>query len=228
VFQDLIRHRRVPGPKNLLALVEDFLKTHGSAKRDAIVRHLRDTWMDSGGLPLSGQPWESREEHVKWASRVKRVLATLRQQGRVREVVDSNGVRMHGTWEWVVVGQTPARRTAAGEADLNVGDGEYLLYGVYDPRLRQQAIDAGHDRWLMKIGKTRSRSPYDRIQDGAFLPDRLVWGIAVWTDDPDTDERLVRSILERKGLRYEGTGGKEWFTTNPLEVQTIYASLLPP
>jgi hypothetical protein len=80
----------------------------------------------------------------------------------------------------------------------------------------------------MKVGKTRSRSPYGRIQDGAFLPDRLVWAIAIWTDDPDTDERLVRGILERWGRRYEGTGGKEWFITTPLELATIYDSLLPP
>jgi hypothetical protein len=226
VLQDLIRHGRTPGPANLLPLVEAFLKRGGSAKRDAICRHVQDAWRDAGGQPLSSNAWGSSDELAKWASRVKRTLAKLRDQGRIREVVDANGVRLHGTWEWVFPESVSPGSTATSDAELNVGSGKHLVYGLYDPRAKERALAAAEDRWLMKIGKTRSRSPYERIQDGAFLPDRLSWGIAVWTDDPDRDEKLLRDILERRGRHYEGTGGKEWFITSPSEIETLYVSLL--
>ena len=208
----------MPGPNNLLAPTANYLESQGSAKRAAIVRHLEAAWREARGRPISGQDWGSTAENAAWTHRVKRVLARLRDAGSAREAVDANGARIHGTWEWTA----QRRGEATSEAEVNIGSGKHLVYGLYGVREKEAARVGGKDRWLMKVGKTRGRSPYARIQDGAFLPDKLSWGIAIWTDDPDANEKLIRNVLERRGHRYKGTGGTEWFLTNPDEFGEIY------
>ena len=136
--------------------------------------------------------------------------------------VKVGGVRVHGLWEC-----TPAEEPVSGEQpEISVGSGKYLVYGLYDEHQKDDARAKGEDRWRVKVGKTRGRSPYDRIYDGAFLPDKLLWGVGIWTDNPDGDERLLQAALEARGRRYEGTGGREWFVTNPQEIAEVYRSIV--
>ena len=194
-------------------------------RRNEITRYLENAWRRAGGEPLSEEGWGSAAELKAWEHKVKKALRMLRAQGRVREAT-VNGVRVHGVWEWVGEQDPMSGAVASDQAEANVGSGKSLVYGLYDKRDKDAALAGGEDRWRVKVGKTRGRSPFDRIQDGAFLPDRLSWGLAIWTDDPDSDEKLVKGMLERRGRRYSGTGGTEWFVTSPDEIEEIYRSIV--
>jgi hypothetical protein len=188
-----------------------------------MTRHVRDAWHRAGGQPISGKGWESREELNAWEHRVKKALSLLREDGRIREAY-VDGERVHGVWEWV--GEESPGSSRDDKPEVSVGSGSYLVYGVYDARQRDDARSRGEERWLIKVGKTRLGTPFARIQDGAFLADKLVWGIAIQTDDPDGDEKLLKSVLKRRGRAYNGTGGTEWFLTSPAEIEAIYVMIL--
>lgn len=159
---------------------------------------------------------------------MKKALTLLREEGKIRET-QVDGQRVHGVWEWT--GATASRLAQSSDVEgegpeIATGNGRHLVYGMYDKRSKADALANGGDRWPIKVGKTRSRSPFFRIQDAAFLPDRLVWGVAIRTDDPDSDERLLQQLLDRRGLRYEGDGGREWFNSNPTEIVNLYERLI--
>lgn len=226
-FKELVQQGHPPGPNNLLAPIGEYLEAHGPARRREIIEFLMDTWRGAGGQPLSGQDWGSVAEREAWEQRMKRALSKLKAAGKAREsVVD--GVRIYGVWEWVGPQSAVSREVGGDQPETSVGSGKYLVYGLYDKRSKDEASTKGEDRWPIKIGMTKGRSPYDRIQDGAFLPDRLVWGVAVWTDDADADEKLLQRVLDRRGQRYPGNGGREWFVTNPHEIAEIYGSIIGP
>ena len=219
-FREVLRHGRPPGANNLVEPIADYLQERGSAKREEISAYLEDAWRRAGGTTLSGSEWGSPAERDKWTPRVKKAGAKLRAAGRVREATTSGGERSMAFGNPSLPMSLPLvsdRRRVWGVARTRLR--------MYFKRDKEDALAKGENRWRMKVGKTAGRSPHHRIQDGAFLPDKLEWGAGSWTDNPGGDERVVQQALESRGLRYEGTGGRGWFVTNPQEIVEVYRAI---
>ncbi len=223
-FSTLVGLDRHPGPTNLLAPISEYLEVRGSAKRNEITKYLEDAWRAAGGDPLSGMEWGSEPERKAWEHRVKRALLVLEQQGKVRRA-QVDGTRLLGVWEWIAPAREVPKARQSDEAEVSVGDGRYLVYALYDKHQKEAAVARGESRWPVKVGRTNGRSPFSRIQDGAFLPDKLVWGAAIWTDDPRNVEKLMHAALAARERRYQGNGGREFFVTNPAEIVDVYRAI---
>jgi len=229
IFGDLARSGRTPGPKNLVDPIVEFVCGSRQAKRNQITRYLSAAWEAAGGQPIP---------FGKWEPRIKKALvkAKAKAEGKLREFM-ANGVPVHGVWE-CVASSAPASipeqsadvpRDQPVVAEIDVGAGPHLVYGVYFAEQRAAAEARGEQHWPIKVGKTTKGTPLARMGGLTFHPDRLVWGIAIRTDRQDQLESAIQTFLDLRGRRYHGDGGREWFVTSLEEIREIYlASVAPP
>lgn len=101
------------------------------------------------------------------------------------------------------------------EARRTIGNGKESVYVYYFPSQK-----AGHS-WPCKIGRAKG-DPIKRIRtQQASMQERPVVALVIRTPDSGVLESLIHSSLER-ALSF----GKEWFITNPTEVEQIFGGQL--
>ena len=106
-----------------------------------------------------------------------------------------------------------------------IGAGNSSVYLYYFPIFRQQAKSQEESVWKCKIGKTQGE-PQERVDQqnnpSTGIPEEPVIALIIKTDNPDSLERAIHTILTTRGKHIEEAPGTEWFLTNPDEVEEIY------
>ena len=106
-----------------------------------------------------------------------------------------------------------------------IGSGNSSVYLYYFPIFRQQAKSRGEFVWKCKIGKTQGE-PQERVDQQnnprTGIPEEPVIALVIKTDNPDSLESAIHTILTARGKHVEEAPGTEWFLTNPDEVEEIY------
>jgi T5orf172 domain len=108
------------------------------------------------------------------------------------------------------------------KADKTIGQGASSVYVYFLPTYEAQARSHRENRWLCKIGRS-DQDPLLRIlsQAGTAIPEKPKIALIIRTDDPSSLEAAIHSILRLRSQWSGSSPGKEWFQTNPEEIESI-------
>ena len=88
------------------------------------------------------------------------------------------------------------------------------VYIYYYPSYKELAKLKGEDKWPCKIGRTE-RDAETRIKEqGTGMPEHATREVVIKTDDPNSLEQTIRSLLKRKGWHIQDAPGDEWYLIN--------------
>ena len=113
-----------------------------------------------------------------------------------------------------------------GPRTVSEGDGSVYVY--YYPAYQRLAEYENESSWPCKIGHTVEYDPNHRIilQVGTSMPESPETGLIIKTDNPSDLEQSIHGILREFNTHIEDAPGREWFRTNPDQVEEIYNNLL--
>lgn len=111
-------------------------------------------------------------------------------------------------------------------ADRVVGTGEQQVYCFYLMAYRELAAARGQSDWPIKIGMTAGQLSSRMESHRTALPEAPRLALVIETDYAATLEKIIHGVLTLRGKRTPGTGGTEWFTTTPQEIEAIYHAAL--
>lgn len=105
-----------------------------------------------------------------------------------------------------------------------IGKGNGCVYIYYFPAYQRLAEYENNSSWPCKIGHTVQYDPRHRItpQVGTAMPEEPKIGLIIKTDDPSGLEQRIHGILREFKTHIEDAPGREWFLTNPDQVEEIY------
>ena len=111
-------------------------------------------------------------------------------------------------------------------SERSIGSGEGSVYLYYFPLYREVAESKGESVWPCKIGRTEG-DPVLRVRSQAAtaIPEEPEIALTIRTDAPPDMEKAIHAILTVRG-RCKEAPGKEWFITNPREVEEIHAFIV--
>ena len=107
-----------------------------------------------------------------------------------------------------------------------IGTGEEAIYVYYYNTYKKYALFKNKNTWPCKIGKTSSNVS-ERIlnQLGTAYPEYPIIGLEIRCSSAAKLEKAIHSILKYKNKTISNSPGKEWYNTNPSEIQHIYSIL---
>jgi hypothetical protein len=149
---------------------------------------------------------------------VKKALRSLAEVGNATKL-------KHGTGWWQI-GQKDIQSTheteQKSESNQNIAPICSCLYVYYYETYKKLATLQNHKHWRCKIGKA-SNSAACRVaeQCGTGTPEKPVVALEWLSHDCDSLEKAVHAVLRARGRWLDDTNGKEWFLTNPQEVEEI-------
>ena len=160
----------------------------------AIAKHVRETHEKNGGLPAE----KDLEEIVKQA------LQSLSHSGKANRL-------------------SPNIWRVPQYADQQIfGSGKHWVYLYYFSTDKGEAESNDKSVWRCKIGKA-DKNPENRVKaqtSGVPVPPRIA--LLLRTDEHIALEKAIHGILTVRGRHLKSAQGKEWFLTNPEEVEKIY------
>jgi hypothetical protein len=116
------------------------------------------------------------------------------------------------------LGQLPVLKT--------VGHGKECVYVWYTEADFKAAKRSKKTIWLCKIGRTKNTSSGRTLAVAKTAHSRVpIVPLVFQTDDSKKLENLIHVTLAYAGRHDMGALGKEWFRTNPTEVEMIYREL---
>jgi hypothetical protein len=239
-FRELAEIGAEPSPTHLASFVVAYLETHASARRSDLINAAEIEWLRENGSPMK----------TALVPRMKKALAILTAQGSIRQ----SGA--YGIWV-LSEAAPPASSTSVrpptdlhrgddhtdseslaqesddepGEddrADRVVGIGHQQVYCFYLDAYRDLALSRGESTWPIKIGMSAGQLSARLEAHRTALPEAPHLALLIETDNAATLEKVIHGVLTLRGKRSEGTGGAEWFTTTPDEIEEIYRSTLGP
>ena len=104
-----------------------------------------------------------------------------------------------------------------------IGSGWEFVYVIYLPLYRKHAESQGETTWECKVGSTADDVEV-RMNKMTF-PERPRMTLVIRTDDCKTLEDKIHDRLKEQGKHIPDAHGKEWFLTNPAEVEGIVKSI---
>ncbi|RKU11648.1 hypothetical protein C6501_12230 [Candidatus Poribacteria bacterium] len=108
---------------------------------------------------------------------------------------------------WTILGEPPSN-------DAPDEPIEGCVYIYYYPAYKELAELKGKDKWPCKIGRTE-RDAEKRIKEqGTGMPEHATQEVVIKTDDPNSLEQTIRSLLKRKGMHIQEAPGDEWYLIN--------------
>ncbi len=108
-----------------------------------------------------------------------------------------------------------------------IGEGNHCVYLYYLPSLKENAELKGEDKWKCKIGRSKYPDPSIRTnQQTIGLPEQTEHGLTILTNKPEELESAIHEILKGFGRHIADAPGKEWFTTSPNEIESLYNYLI--
>ncbi|MCC4341066.1 GIY-YIG nuclease family protein [Limosilactobacillus reuteri] len=111
-------------------------------------------------------------------------------------------------------------------AQETIGTGKEAIYVYYYKTYKKYALLKNKNTWPCKIGKTRNNVS-ERIlsQLGTAYPEYPIIGLEIRCSSATKLEKAIHSILKYKNKAISNSPGKEWYNTNPSEIQHIYSIL---
>jgi hypothetical protein len=108
-----------------------------------------------------------------------------------------------------------------------LGVGEERVYVYYSGTEFANAQLQHRDKWLCKIGRTAGDLTVRIVLQGALTahPEVPTVALTMRTGDSKNLERLIHAALVYAGRHQKGAPGKEWFLTNPTEIENLYHSV---
>ncbi len=109
------------------------------------------------------------------------------------------------------------------DTTITIGSGEGEVYLYYYSTYFKLAKLEGEEMFPCKIGKT-TKGHEVRFKGNTDVPEKRTLGLAIYTDEPDVVESMIHLLLRHDGRQID-TYGKEWFYTNPQEVEKLYKGM---
>ncbi len=108
-----------------------------------------------------------------------------------------------------------------------IGEGHESVYVWYAKSEFESANLKGDCSWACKIGRTGGDVTARLIAQGSYtaFPSEPIVPLVIRTRDSPTLETLIHALLEYAGKRITNSRGREWFRTNPREIEAIYNGL---
>lgn len=109
------------------------------------------------------------------------------------------------------------------EVEKTIGYGSMCVYVYYYHSDKELAELKEEEYYPCKMGYT-TNSATDRIDEqlGTANPEYPVIALEIKTDDPKKLETVMQYSLELRGRHKKDAPGKEWYMTNPVEIESIY------
>ena len=104
-----------------------------------------------------------------------------------------------------------------------IASGWGFVYVIYLPLYRKRAESQGETTWECKVGSTANNVGV-RMNQMTF-PERPRMALVIRTNDCKTLEDKIHDRLKEQGKHIPDAHGKEWFLTNPSEVERIFESI---
>lgn len=197
-------------PKIFLELLIKFFDGKQFSREEAIEK-ISSYHEGKGGLPASDN-----------VSNFKK--ATQNLQGLGIQSVNYGVWRLnHKKKELVIEKQIIEEKTITIKADKEIGQGETSVYIYYYDIYKKYAEINGESIWECKIGRSDIES-LGRIkrQVGTSYPEIPHVGLIIHCSNAQQLETVIHQVLITRGKWLENAPGKEWFMTNPMEVESIY------
>ena len=138
----------------------------------------------------------------------------------------------YGVWELcldennpiVVANIEKKAQEETANADKIIGEGEQSVYVYYYDTYKQYNNLNGKEHFPCKVGMTKEKHPFERIygQASTCFPEAPHIGLIIKCKDALLAETALHGILKFKERQLEESPGKEWYMTNPDEVEDIY------
>ena len=149
---------------------------------------------------------------------VKKALSSLAEIGNATKL-------KHGTGWWQI---GPSEPQSMPNTEQNAQSNETpsamssCLYVYYYETYKKLATLQNQKHWRCKIGKA-SNSAKCRVaeQCGTGTPEKPILAFQFLSQDCDSLEKAVHAVLRARGRWLDDTNGREWFLTNPEEVEEI-------
>lgn len=88
------------------------------------------------------------------------------------------------------------------------------VYIYYYPAYKELAELKGEEKWPCKIGRTEREAEKRIKEQGTGMPEHAKEELVITTDDPNSLEQIIRSILKGKNMHIPDAPGNEWFMIN--------------
>lgn len=191
--------------------VKDFFATHtGVFVRKQIIEHVIKRHAEMGGVGGEGDI----------ASTVKRSLQMLQDEGFLHQPMRSR---------WQRTDQLDNRNTVEkvedGDSPTPVLESQSGLYAYFFSSEKELALLKGENCWLMKVGYSNSdvdRRVADQVTGMHRQPETL---LLREIEEGAEWEKFLHLALTMAGRRNEESPGKEWFVTNPAELENLLEGL---
>ena len=215
-----------PGPQRVAVFIETYLDDNGPTVRNDIREAIISEWRRVSG----------RDFEANLTSKLKKALADLVQEGRIRSLPAkgyygplSDGEIPKPTPTPVAVEEDEEdlieEMAESDEAEIVLGSGSEYVYAFYIDVYRKVADLRGDQAWPIKIGRSVDYVTRMNAHTTA-LPDAPVLAAILRTDDSRELELALHSMLALRGKEYDGDGGGEWYSTTPKEIADFYRRIV--
>lgn len=200
--------------------------------RSDIIKTIHRHHMDNGGIPAK----------TNIVSTVKKALATLQKDKK------AHNSTAKGYWTIGLTQQSSIKESSELESEsdseseseqedfacdtacdiaCDTSNADECVYLFWFPSYKKLAIHEKESKWQCKLGRS-DRSADIRIKEqcGTALPEKPEIGLVIKTSQSVELEKALHSILTLRKQHIKDISGKEWFTTNPEEVQQLYDWLM--
>ena len=172
--------------------------------------------------------------HKSYTSQFKKACERLRKKGFNLQnigyskwnLLNPDNMQYQNYWNKDIIDNKIVNENLENIETKEIGVGDQIVYVYYYPVYRKYAILNGKSDWECKIGMT-TKNLWDRIysQAATSFPEEPFIALIIKCDDAHAIELILHKILKNKKKWIEIAPGKEWFLTNPEEIETIYNNI---
>lgn len=157
---------------------------------------------------------------------LKKTLTLMQAKGEIEKRGDLGYWRILGSEQSPDASQMANSVSALFRPEKILGAGGGMVYSMYFPQYREYANLKGKIKWEIKIGCTRS---LHRVRELAATSaaEYPVIPLLIRCEEEKKMERAIHAWLDLAGRRRtrDHGPGREFFVTNPDEIEQIYLSL---
>jgi hypothetical protein len=226
-FGQIAALNQEPSATHLEPFIAAHLERYGPTKRIDLANAIEAAWLDNSGRSFQSDVMPK----LKKALNHMATRGSVVQTGvlGVWQLVDSDStgpfISDDGSDELslrVAGDDSPRVEVSTPKIELELGDGDQLVYCFYLPMYRNQAQRDGEKRWPIKIGRTTGSLTTRLASLSTSMPELPVVAVVIRVHDADLLERAIQNILSFRGRWLSEAAGAEWYLTNPEEIAQIF------
>lgn len=185
-------------------------------ERKSAIKTICNYWKNNGGII----------EDKDYSTVFKKVCSLLKDKG-----LKNKG---YGVWTLMYTKKeicnieiTMDESMESYNADKIIGEGDNSIYLYYYESYKELSYLRNSVYYACKIGRT-DRDPLQRIysQMGTCFPEKPHIALIIKCNNSVEIEKTIHSILKIRKKQMKDSPGKEWFLTNPEEVEEIYRNII--